>query len=164
MRHFSRLNRAAVLTIALVVLFPMAIAAEEAPEAAALKSLKWRSTGPANVGGRITDIDGIPGDPRTFYAAGADGGLWRTTNLGTTFEPLFEDQPVYSVGAVTLAPSDHHIIWLGSGEGDPRNSVSYGNGVYRSMDGGKNWTHLGLDDSERIKRIAVCLEPFPRSW
>lgn len=129
--------------------------AEEAAEAAALKSLEWRSIGPANMGGRVSDIVGIPGDPSTFFFAGADGGLWKTTNTGTTFEPLFEDQPVYSVGAVTLAPSDHHIIWLGSGEGDPRNSVSYGNGVYRSMDGGKNWKHLGLDDSERIRRIVV---------
>jgi photosystem II stability/assembly factor-like uncharacterized protein len=136
-------------------LVPAQAIASEAPEAAALKSLEWRSIGPANTSGRVTDIAGIPGDPTTFFVAGADGGLWKTTNSGTTFEPLFEDQPVYSVGAVTLAPSDHHIIWLGTGEGDPRNSVSYGNGVYRSTDGGKHWKHLGLDKTERIKRIAV---------
>ncbi len=126
-----------------------------APEAKALQSLEWRPIGPANMGGRVSDIVGIPGDTKTFYVGGADGGVWKTTNAGTTFEPLFEDQPVYSIGSLTLAPSDFNIIWLGSGEGDPRNSVSYGNGVYLSTDAGKHWKHLGLDDTERIKRIVV---------
>ena len=104
------------LSLALA-LFSAPVIAEETAEAAALKSLEWRSIGPANMGGRVSDIVGIPGDSTTFFFAGADGGLWKTTNSGTTFEPLFEDQPVYSVGAVTLAPSDHHIIWLGKRRG-----------------------------------------------
>ncbi len=130
-------------------------AQDDAPEAKALKSLEWRPIGPANMGGRVSDIVGIPGDPKTFYVGGADGGVWKTTNAGTTFEPLFEDQPVYSIGSLTLAPSDLNILWLGSGEGDPRNSVSYGNGVYLSTDAGKHWKHLGLEDTERIHRIVV---------
>lgn len=121
----------------------------------ALAALSWRSIGPANMGGRVTAILGVPGDPKTFWVGGADGGVWKTTNGGTTFEGVFEDYPVYSVGALALAPSDHNVLWLGSGEGDPRNSVSYGNGVYRSTDGGETWTHVGLADSERIKRIRV---------
>lgn len=121
----------------------------------AIKNMKWRAIGPANMGGRVTDIVGLPGDPSTFYVAGADGGVFKTTNGGVTFEALFTKQRAYSVGALAIAPSDENVIWLGSGEGDPRNSVGYGNGVYRSIDGGQTWTHLGLDDTERIKRIVV---------
>lgn len=125
------------------------------PEVRILKALTWRSIGPANMGGRVTDIVGIPGNRDTFYVAGADGGVFKTTNGGVTFEELFTDQPVYSVGALAIAPSDHNVVWLGSGEGDPRNSASFGNGVYRSTDGGKTWQHLGLSDTERIKRIVI---------
>lgn len=121
----------------------------------ALAQLHWREIGPANMGGRVTAIVGVPGDPKTFWVGAADGGVWKTTDAGTTFQPTFEDYWTYSIGALALAPSDHNVLWLGSGEGDPRNSVSYGNGVYRSTDGGLTWTHLGLDDTERIKRIVV---------
>lgn len=123
--------------------------------AAAMKSLEWRAIGPANMGGRVSDIDGLPGDPSTFYVSGADGGVFRTTNGGVTFDALFTEEKSYSVGALAIAPSDHNVLWLGSGEGDPRNSVGYGHGVYRSNDGGDSWTHVGLDGTERIKRIAV---------
>ncbi|MEM9649189.1 MAG: hypothetical protein AAF969_11970 [Bacteroidota bacterium] len=121
----------------------------------ALKSYEWRAIGPANMGGRVTDIDGIPGDPSTFYVSGADGGIFKTTNGGVDFTPIFEGQRAYSIGALTIAPSDHNVLWVGTGEGDPRNSVGYGWGVYRSVDAGKNWTHLGLKETERIKRIVV---------
>jgi photosystem II stability/assembly factor-like uncharacterized protein len=138
----------------------------------AIKQLEWRAIGPANMGGRVTDIDGIPGDPSTFYVSGADGGVFKTTNGGVTFEELFTDQRVYSVGALTVAPSDKNVVWLGSGEGDPRNSVGYGDGVYRSIDGGQSWEHLGLKETERIKRIVVhpddpdvaCVCALGREW
>lgn len=121
----------------------------------ALKSYEWRAIGPANMGGRVTDIDGIPGDPSTFYVSGADGGIFKTTNGGVDFSPIFEGQRAYSIGALTIAPSDHNVLWVGTGEGDPRNSVGYGWGVYRSVDAGKSWKHLGLKKTERIKRIVV---------
>ena len=138
----------------------------------AIKQLKWRAIGPANMGGRVTDIDGIPGKPDIFYISGADGGVFKTTNGGVTFEALFTDQRVYSVGALAVAPSDENVLWLGSGEGDPRNSVSYGNGVYRSIDGGQSWEHIGLKETERIKRIVVhpndpdvaCVCALGREW
>jgi photosystem II stability/assembly factor-like uncharacterized protein len=124
-------------------------------EAALLTNLRWRSIGPANMGGRVTDIVGLPGDPSTFYVGAADGGIFKTTNSGTTFKALFQDQAVLSIGAISIAPSDPNVLWVGTGEGDPRNSASFGNGVYRSTDAGETWTHLGLSDTERIKRIKI---------
>ena len=129
--------------------------APDTPENAALRSLRWRNIGPANPGGRVTVVAGIPGKPELFYVAGAAGGIFKTTNGGVTFTPIFDDQPVASIGAIEIAASNENILWVGTGEGDPRNSTSFGNGVYRSTDAGRSWTHLGLDDTERIKRIAV---------
>ncbi len=154
MKHSSM--RTGLLGLACTLFLLVDAPAQNAdPKAEALKPLEWRAIGPANMGGRVTDIVGIPGDPTTFYVAGADGGVFKTTNGGTTFDALFTDQRAFSVGALALDPSDPETLWLGSGEGDPRNSVGYGNGVYRSVDGGQTWTHLGLDAAERIKRIRV---------
>ncbi|MEM7371012.1 MAG: hypothetical protein AAF587_20525 [Bacteroidota bacterium] len=150
----------------------LSVSAQELTQESAIQSLTWRPVGPANMGGRVTDIVGIPGDPSTYYVAGADGGVFKTTNGGTSFEALFTEEDAYSVGALAIAPSDQNVLWLGSGEGDPRNSVGYGRGVYRSLDGGKSWTHLGLDKTERIKRILVhpdnpdvaCVCALGREW
>ena len=118
-------------------------------------ALHWRSIGPANTGGRVTAIEGIPGDPTTFYVGAADGGIWKTVNAGTTFKPVFDNQTTLSIGALAIAPSDINVIYAGTGEGNPRNSVSFGDGVYRSTDAGETWTRLGLGDTERIARIRV---------
>ncbi len=157
MKLFSRsLFIAATVTFTTLASLPSpGLAAESSAEAKAISSLKWRSIGPANMGGRVTAVLGVPGDPKTFWIAGADGGLWKTTNGGTTYEAQFESYPVYSVGAIALAASDWNVLWLGTGEGDPRNTTSYGDGVYRSTDGGRTFVHLGLDGTERIKRIVV---------
>ena len=130
-------------------------AAPESNEAALLANLKWRSIGPANMGGRVTAIEGVAGDPYTFYVGGADGGIFKTTNGGTTFKAIFDNQAVLSIGAITVAPSDPNVIWVGTGEGDPRNTASFGDGLYRSTDAGDTWKHLGLNETERIKRIKV---------
>ncbi|MBZ5498974.1 MAG: hypothetical protein LAP85_21455 [Acidobacteriia bacterium] len=138
-------------------LLPLAAynAAPQANDAASLANLRWRSIGPANPGGRVTDIVGVPGDPNTYYVAGAVGGIFKTTNGGMTFTPIFDNQEVSSIGAVALAPSNPNVIWVGTGEGDPRNDAGFGDGVYRSADGGQTWQHVGLTDTERIKRIRV---------
>jgi len=138
--------------------------ASEAPEAKALANLRWRSIGPANMGGRVTDITGLPGDPATYYVAGANGGIHKTTNGGVTFRAIFEKQAVYSIGALTIAPSDNNVLWVGTGEGDPRNSASFGDGVYRSTDAGETWKHLGLTDTEKIKRIRVHPNDPDTAW
>ena len=143
------------LVVASVATGSVATAQEQSPEAEAIANLEWRPIGPANMGGRVSAIAGIPGDPKIFYVGGADGGIFRTRNAGVTFDELFVEEDVYSAGAIAIAASDHNVIWFGTGEGDPRNSTSYGTGVYRSLDRGDAWTHLGLERTERIKRIVV---------
>ncbi len=120
-----------------------------------MDALKWRSIGPASMGGRIVALAVVPTDPTTFYVATASGGLLKTTNHGITFSHLFDTQSSVSIGDVAVAPSDPNVVWVGTGEGNPRNSVSYGDGVYKSTDGGKTWTNMGLKESFQIGRIAI---------
>lgn len=121
----------------------------------AFERLEWRSIGPANMGGRTADVEGIPGNPNVVYVATGSGGLWKTVNGGVTWKPIFERQGTISIGDIALAPSNPDVVWVGTGESNVRNSVSFGDGVYKSMDGGKNWQHMGLRDSEHISAIAI---------
>jgi photosystem II stability/assembly factor-like uncharacterized protein len=120
-----------------------------------LKELYFRSIGPAVTGGRIHDVEALPDDPSTIYLATASGGIWKSTNKGTTWTAIFEDQPVSTFGDVAIAPSNSQIIWAGTGEQNNRQSTSWGNGVYRSTDGGATWTHLGLDETRHIGEVIV---------
>jgi photosystem II stability/assembly factor-like uncharacterized protein len=120
-----------------------------------LKSLTWRSIGPANMGGRIVAFSVFEADPCTWWVATASGGLLKTMNNGITFEHQFDKEATVSIGDVCVAPSDMNIVWIGTGENNPRNSVSYGDGVYKSIDGGKTWKNMGLKDSFQIGRILV---------
>jgi photosystem II stability/assembly factor-like uncharacterized protein len=117
--------------------------------------LRWRSIGPANMSGRITDVEGLPSPSKTFYVAAAAGGIWKTTNNGQTFRPLFQDERVVSLGDIAIAPSDPDQIWAGTGEEDSRNSISPGGGIYKSTDGGLTWELKGLEATEHIGRIQV---------
>ena len=107
------------------------------------QNLKWRNIGPANMMGRVSDIEGVPGNPNLLYVGSASGGIWKTINGGTTWAPIFDDQPVSSIGDLALEPGNSDVIYVGTGEANVRNSVSFGNGVYKSTDGGNSWTHLG---------------------
>lgn len=117
--------------------------------------LEWRSIGPANMGGRTADVEGVPGDANVVYVATGSGGLWKTVNGGTTWKPLFERQGTFSIGDIALAPGNPDVVWVGTGEANPRNSVSFGDGVYKSTDAGKTWQHMGLRDTERISAIVI---------
>ncbi len=121
----------------------------------AFERLEWRSIGPAIMGGRTADIEGVPGNANLLYVATASGGLWKTINGGVTWKPIFERQGTISIGDVALAPSNPDVVWVGTGESKTRNSVSFGDGVYKSTDGGKNWQHMGLRETERISAIVI---------
>jgi len=133
-----------------------AAAATAAPSPAeVLKRLRWRSVGPANNAGRISVVTGVPGDPLTYYVAGANGGIIKTTNGGTTFESIFDEQSAGSIGAIAVAPSDPNIVYVGTGEGNPRNNASVGDGMYKSVDGGEHWTRIGLEKSDKVARLVI---------
>jgi photosystem II stability/assembly factor-like uncharacterized protein len=120
-----------------------------------LNAFKLRSIGPALTSGRIADFAVNPIDPSEFYVASASGGVWKTINAGTTFTPIFDHQGSYSIGCITLDPNNPNIIWVGTGENNNQRSVAYGDGIYKSADGGASWKHMGLKNSEHIGMIAV---------
>lgn len=162
MRSF-RLSRAGIPAVALCLAAAGGHAAEKKPAAAppplitteGLKGLEFRNIGPAIMGGRIDDFAVVESRPSTFYVGAASGGLWKTENNGTTFEPVFDDQDSSSIGDIAIAPSDPLVLYVGTGEPNNRQSSSWGHGVYRTNDGGKTWTHLGLADTHHIGRIVV---------
>jgi photosystem II stability/assembly factor-like uncharacterized protein len=117
--------------------------------------LAYRNIGPANMSGRMADVEGVAGDPATIYLGSASGGVWKTTNAGTTWTPIFDKEPVQSIGDLALEPGNPEVVYVGTGEGNLRNSVSFGNGVYKTTDGGQSWRHLGLGDTRHITRIVV---------
>ncbi len=117
--------------------------------------LALRNIGPAVVGGRIVDVVVDPAAPATWYVAVASGGMWKTVNAGTTWDPIFEGQGSFSIGCVTLDPNNPLVVWVGTGENNSQRSVSYGDGVYKSTDGGKSWENVGLKKSEHIGKIVV---------
>ncbi|MGH8135634.1 MAG: WD40/YVTN/BNR-like repeat-containing protein [Steroidobacteraceae bacterium] len=131
--------------------FPVGPAVDEA----ALKALKARSIGPAVMSGRVADIAFDPKETATFYIALGTGGLMKTSTNGATWDGIFDQQPVAAIGAVAVAPSDPKVVWAGTGEANDRNSTSWGDGVYRSTDGGDTWTHAGLKGSKAIARIVA---------
>jgi photosystem II stability/assembly factor-like uncharacterized protein len=120
----------------------------------AFAALRWRLVGPSR-GGRALAIEGIPGDPATFYFGAVAGGVWRTRNAGVTWEPLTDGQPFASIGALAIAPSDHNTMYVGSGEADMRSDITYGQGMWKSTDGGTHWESIGLAATRQIGRILV---------
>ncbi len=132
------------------------LAQAQPPDAASLANgLALRSIGPAFMSGRISDVEVHPKDRSTWYVAAGSGGVWKTTNAGTTFAPIFDDQPSYSIGEVTIDPSRPEIVWVGTGENVSGRHVGWGDGVYKSRDAGRTWQRLGLQKSEHIGRILV---------
>lgn len=166
MIRFQSVLRPLVLVLALVPAACAVFAQESkpAPEskeappkfgASALGGMKWRGIGPATASGRIADLAVVPGRESTWYVAVASGGVWRTRNAGTTFEPIFDDQTSYSIGCVTVDPHDPLTIWVGTGENNSQRSVGYGDGLYVSRDGGDTWAFAGLKESEHIAKVLV---------
>src|ERR1043166_4360997 len=119
------------------------------------KNLKTRSIGPAVMGGRVSDIAIDPRNPFIFYVGLGHGGVFKTNDNGVTFQPIFDKQPMLSIGALAVAPSDSDVVWIGTGEANDRNSSDWGDGVYRSTDSGETWENVGLKESRTIARIVV---------
>src|SRR3954463_7754197 len=152
-------NVLALLAALLCITFASAQQATPAPvkyDAATVSGLTARNIGSAQMSGRIAAVSAVDENGRiTVYIGAASGGVWKSVDGGSSFRPVFDEQAVQSIGAIAIDPQNHKTIWVGTGEPWTRNSVSIGDGVYRSTDGGENWTHLGLNTSERIAKIIV---------
>ena len=156
-----RNTRFSMLVCIIVVLFSLSLASGQVSHSlidSTVNKLKLRNIGPANMGGRIDDFAVVESNPNIIYVATASGGLWKTTNNGVTWKPIFDDQATSTIGDVTVAPSNPDILWVGTGEPNNRQSSSWGNGVYKSTNGGETWEHKGLDDTQSIGRIII--DPF----
>ncbi len=150
-----------ILFILFILIGSIAAAAEkdEKPNPglneASLKGLEWRSVGPALMAGRIADVAVNPTDRSQWYVGVASGGVWKTDNRGTTWDPVFDSEGAYSIGCVSIDPNDPQTVWVGTGENVSGRHVGYGDGVYKSLDAGKSWTNMGLKDSQHIGKIVV---------
>jgi len=145
-----------LLAVASTLLGAPALAAQQVTlDETLLDGFEWREIGPSNMSGRVTDVEGLPSPSKTFYVATAAGGIWKTTNNGITFRPLFQDERIVSMGDLAIAPSDPNQIWAGTGEEDSRNSISPGGGIYKSMDAGLTWELKGLEGTEHIGKVLV---------
>lgn len=150
-------NGAIRLLLAITLVAATATAFASTPLASFEKlysAMQWRLVGPF-LGGRVEAVAGVPGDPTTYYLGAVVGGVWKTADGGHSWQPIFDRQSIASIGAIAVAPSNPNIIYVGTGEPDPRGDISFGNGVYKSTDGGRTWQHLGLADTRHIGRILI---------
>src|SRR5271165_6051247 len=148
------LLKAAAVVCLLIVAFPVLPIHAQQYDPNLYSEMRWRCIGPFR-GGRTVAISGVPQQPNVFYMAAVNGGVWKTTDFGNTWFPIFDEQTSGSVGAVAVAPSDPNIVYVGSGEGLQRPDLAIGDGLYKSTDAGKTWTHLGLRDAQQITAIIV---------
>ena len=119
------------------------------------KNLKPRNIGPAGMSGRITSIDAVHKNPAIIYVGAASGGIWKTENAGADWKPIFDDQPIQNIGALAIQQSNPAVVWVGTGEGNPRNSLNIGEGIYKSLDAGKTWKRMGLEKTRNIHRVII---------
>jgi photosystem II stability/assembly factor-like uncharacterized protein len=150
--------RLSILLLVSLVGLAIASAAEQAPfNSATISGLGARNIGSATMSGRISAIAATrePSGKITVFVGAASGGVWKSDDGGTRYRPVFDEQPVQSIGAIALDPKNSKNVWVGAGESWTRNSVSIGDGIYKSTDGGETWTHAGLDKSERVARVVV---------
>ena len=131
------------------------LCAQQANLSAEFKNLKARSIGPAGMSGRVTAIDAVHAQPNTIYIGAASGGVWKTENGGASWLPVFDEQPTQNIGAIAIQQNNPSTVWVGTGEGNPRNSINLGEGIYKTLDGGKTWKRLGLEKTRNIHRILI---------
>ena len=151
MRHFFK--TISILYLVVGILFAIPCFAQFDPDL--FSGMKARSIGPAGMSGRIGDIEAVVSNSNIIYVGAATGGVWKSTNGGITWKPIFDNQPASSIGAVSVFQANPSIVWIGTGEGNPRNSVGVGNGIYKSLDAGETWKFLGLEKTEKIHRVVL---------
>src|SRR5947207_8153687 len=149
------IKRPSTIVCALILVSFALVEAQRSNHDVLLKEFVWRSIGPANMGGRVDDIEAVDSNPAVIYVGAATSGVWKTENNGTTWFPIFDAEPNLSVGDIAIAPSNPDVVWVGTGEANQRQSTSYGGGVFKSTDAGKTWTSMGLLDSGTIGRIVI---------
>src|SRR6516165_3245345 len=142
-----------VVVLLVAISLPL-LRAQPQYDASLYSGLRWRMIGPFRAG-RVNAVTGVPGQPSTFYFGSVGGGVWRSTNAGRTWNPIFDSQNVASIGAIAVAPSNPQVVYVGTGEADMRDSIQFGDGMYKTTDGGKSWTHLGLETTRQIGRVIV---------
>ena len=142
------------LIFLIIAMFGVSSADAQQPDPSLYSGLRWRMIGPFRAG-RVNAVSGVAGQPDTFYFGSVGGGVWKSSNAGRTWAPIFDATNVASIGAIGVAPSDANVIYVGTGEADMRDSIAFGNGVYKSTDAGKTWKHLGLENTKQIGRIIV---------
>src|ERR1043165_2082858 len=149
---FMRTRTVVVLALLAICLFNTPASAQEADKDI-LGALRYRHIGPT--GNRVTSVVGVPGQPNIYYTGAASGGVWKTIDGGVHWDPIFDAQPVSSIGALAIAPSDSTIVWAGTGEPWIRSHISVGEGIYKSTDAGKTWKLMGLEKTGRISRVVI---------
>lgn len=141
--------------LAVLLMFGISIVNAQSLDLSLFQNLNIRNVGPANMSGRITTIDVVESNPKMMYVGAASGGVWKSENGGSAWRPVFDDQPTQNIGAVAIQQSNPSVVWVGTGEGNPRNSMNLGMGIFKSLDGGRTWTHLGLEATKTIHRIII---------
>ncbi len=154
MAQARSLSRVPVMLGILAVVLVASLAHAQQYDDSLFKAMKWRSIGPFR-GGRVIAVTGVVGEPNTYYFGGVGGGVWKTNDGGVNWTPLFDKQPVASIGSIAVAPSDSNVVYVGTGETCIRGNISHGDGVYKSTDAGKTWTNVGLRDTRHIGRVIV---------
>lgn len=159
------MKRSAIIFLSMFFLWPCLLTAQKKKvnegevtttfKSSTFSGLKWRSIGPAIASGRIADFAVNPDNPKEYFVAVASGHVWKTVNAGITYEPVFDNKGSYSIGVVTMDPTNHNCIWIGTGENNHQRALGYGNGVWKSQDGGKTWTNMGLKESRQIGGIVI---------
>ena len=149
----AKMKISSQLTFLLILV--TSIATSQKLDLSNFKNLNIRNIGPANMSGRITAIDAVISNPNSLFIGSASGGVWKSENGGSSWKPVFDDQPTQNIGALVIQQSNPNVIWVGTGEGNPRNSMSLGMGIFKSADNGVTWNHMGLSDTKTIHRIKI---------
>jgi hypothetical protein len=154
-QNFSILNQSDMRKFLLLCMLGMFVLSQAQVKLEQFKNMKPRNIGPAGMSGRVTAIDALYTNPDIIFVGAASGGVWKTDNGGATWKALFDEQPLINIGSLKVQQTNPSVIWVGTGEGNPRNSLNLGEGIFKTLDGGKTWKRMGLEKTRNIHRILI---------